>query len=550
MTGYIREKSFNFSNRQVDLKTTVTGGEDTTGPLKGHWYSSLPNLPEGKRKWHKLRYQLYRGNPKLIGKDWDKNGKNWVKCPINKPILELEDFINGVQPFINLQTGKWFTQHDERPLADHWIADTGVIFKVNDLGFMSMTFKDNRRNVQEYYYHSPGVWRGKRDVVKFQTENQHRVVNTNKEIKPQPGNSWDYNNLTSEDRLFLFDNDYGIWVTEGNNGFMTFNHLHKFNRATFHDDYANGHWVCGMEFRGNNNAFIYNWHAQTKWQGDLAADTWGPVFKVVGEGNIVIFNVYDTVLVEFIEKLGDDFFAVDNWEKNLVILNMFDSGRLRPNKPHPNFIIETNNQWKEEASGIGAILNRNLGTSISDSIDRHHNNLRYPASVKQDIYLPKGVNFNQVKQIEIHSLYTFPDCDLDVEGWPSNVSIRRRTDGHYRRELSSSTLLDEIMEFVGEVRLERPIVLKLSEGWKYKLSYPIEYPAPTFFRQRYYTEYVGVSDSSADKVTLNYFRMFKPKGVNLSHDTRRWDPHDFLHNICGLGDVRFFTEEGATITPG
>lgn len=490
-----------------------------------------------------MRYQLYRGNPKLMGKDWNKNERVWVKCPINDPILDVESLLNRTISSMNFQTNKWFTQQEDKPLVERWIADTDIIFKEDSFGLISMTFKDERRHVEEYYYHTPAEWRGRRDRIVFHVGNQHRIVNTNKEITPQPGNSWDYKNLTSPDRLFLLDNDYGIWVTEGDNGFMTFNHLHKFNRDTWHDDFHRGHWCYGMEFRGNNNSFIYNWHAQTKWKGILAGDTWGSFFRVVGEGNIIIFNIYDGVQVELLEKLGDNFFDVTNWEKNLVIVNMFDTGRLRPNYTQEDFIADSTRRWKERVHGIGALLNRSLGQVISDSIDRHHNHLRYPAAIKQDVYLPAAMPFSQVNSITIRSVYTFPDCDLDTERYPYNLTIIRRTDALAKTGIKEGSLVDELYDFIKEVRLETPIVLRRSNGWKYTLTHPIEYPAPTFFRERYYSEYVGVVGNDNEKVTINFFRMFKPEGVNISHEIRLWDPHVFLHTIIGLGEVEFSTTE-------
>ena len=341
------DEKIRFNGRDLKFRGSFSNQSYRTGKVKGRWLNEMMGSIDRTKRYARLTYQLYYGNPALLGKNWTKNQhySGWVNCPLSDLLIDF-DLPGRIGGLVDYPFHKWWGNTLDF-FDRYWIAEDDIIISTGDSkAFASLEWDDNNIARSDYWYHTLGRYRGNRGTTFFDMDGHHRIVTTTREVNPLPGNQTGEHWNNQDEYVLLYDNDYGLWRTRGNNGLFTFNQIHHFRRKTWHDDFHRGHWVCGMSMEGYNNGFIYNFHTDMDWEGTLAADTWGPHFKLQGNNNIAIFNVYDTVRVDLRGKMGEWFIDVENKNSNLAIINMFGSGRIVPLKGFDNWMRDANSRWR------------------------------------------------------------------------------------------------------------------------------------------------------------------------------------------------------------
>lgn len=300
-----------------------------------------------------LSRQWYYGNPELLGKNWPTNKNDLVQCPAHSRILNMDVLTCFGSEWLaqpNRSVDRWWkTTHEG--LYNHWMEND--IYQTKDkvhephLRSVATIVPEGKRLGQEYNkgytssrtydWKTLGAWRGARGNVVFETKDGRDLgvveYSTTRE-----------NTMENKNGIINFyDADVTFWRIDGTKTNYVFQHCHRFHRTDYwHDDYHGGHEVCGAYIGGNGNTVVINFYEDFILEGSLAADTWGSLFKLAGEDNLLILNIYNGAKVKILGKLYP--FYNMNVNKNMIIVNVFEGGYFEWNRQ--NGYQETRENWK------------------------------------------------------------------------------------------------------------------------------------------------------------------------------------------------------------
>lgn len=196
-------------------------------------------------------------------------------------------------------------------------------------------------------------------------------------------------------------------------------------------------------------------------------------------------------------------------------------------------------------------INNNYATLLSSDlsyvgtcscwVDRHHNLLRTPAYARQTLTCP--FSFNECNRIEIHSVISLSNCDLNTD-----KIINRNTKQEFVRGFTDALVyrpLRELIPLSTVVELPSPIILERNKNWEYPLYAPITYTNTMWYnsgnsRNLTETKRSGVVSANGNTVVMDYFRLWKDPTCNIQQEVWYHDPQVFDHCLIGLADVRFF----------
>lgn len=301
-----------------------------------------------------LSRQWYLGNPKLLGKDWTKNPRELVQCPAHSRILNMDILTCFADEWLaqpNRGVDRWWkTTHEG--LYNHWMEydvyqNKDKVSQLTERSYATIVPEGKRLgtdynkgygNTRAYDWRTLGTWRGARGTVVFDsTEGRDKGV---VEYATTRENTMDNKN----GNFMFYDADIAFWRINGNDTNYVLQHAHPLRRLDYtHDDYHRGHEICGVHIGGSGNTVVVNFYEDFIINGEIAADTWGCLFKLAGEDNLLIINIWNGAQVKLLGKVYP--FYNTNYDKNMIVVNVFDGGYFEWNEPNGYQI--TRERWKE-----------------------------------------------------------------------------------------------------------------------------------------------------------------------------------------------------------